>query len=215
MATSTSRYRERTLGLVVGLCLFGVQQLGADVLRWSIDGPLVGIPTVAASMRRLTKPTVLAQAVPRCATMVLPDEPGDPLILSGTVYGPDGRTPVDGARLRIYHTDAAGLYSHDRPDASQPRLQCVLTTDASGRFEVRTIVPGAYPGQQTTAAHVHMMVSVGGGAEQNATFSLAGDSRLSSSDYEKLGQAGTFSAIRPIERGADGIFRCVRDIRLR
>lgn len=212
MATSTSRYRERRLGLVVGLCLFGVQQLGADVLRWTIDGPLVGIPTVAASMRQ---PSILGQDVPPCAAMVLPDEPGDPLILSGTVYGPDGKTPVAGARLRIYHTDAAGLYSRDRPDASQPRLQCVLTTDASGRFEVRTIVPGAYPRQQTTAAHVHMMVSVGGGAEQNATFSLAGDSRLSSSDYERHGQAGTFSAIRPIERGADGIFRCVRDIRLR
>jgi len=158
---------------------------------------------------------IAGQELPWRATIVTPDEPGDALILSGTVYGRDGKTPLAGARGRIYHTDAAGAYSMDGSGENRPRLQTVLLTNEKGHYEVRTIVPGAYPGQQTTAAHIHIMVSVAGGGGQNATFSVAGDPRLTEADYQKHAQAGTFSAIRPIERGADGVFRCVRDIRLR
>ena len=158
---------------------------------------------------------VAGQELPWRATMVTPDEPGDALIVSGTVYARDGRTPLAGARVRIYHTDASGLYSRDGSSEDKPRLQAILQTNDHGQYQVRTIVPGAYPGQRTTAAHIHIMVSVAGGVEQNATFSLAGDPRLTEDDYQRHAQSGTFSAIRPIERAADGVFRCVRDIRLR
>lgn len=159
--------------------------------------------------------TLVGQTPSWRATMVSPNEPGEPLILSGTVYQRDGRTPAAGVRVRIYHTDASGVYSRDGDGESSPRLQAIVHTNEDGRYEVRTIVPGAYPGQRTTAAHIHMMVSVSGGTEQNATFSVAGDPRLTQADYQKHGQAGTFSAIRPIERDPNGSLRAVRDIRLR
>jgi protocatechuate 3,4-dioxygenase beta subunit len=99
-----------------------------------------------------------SQDLPWRGTIVTPDEPGEPLILSGTVYAPDGRTRVVGARVRIYHTDATGRYSRDGGDESRPRLQIVVQTNAEGRYEVRTIVPAAYPAQRSSPAHIHIMV---------------------------------------------------------
>src|SRR6185312_2403790 len=41
-------------------------------------------------------------------TIVGPDEPGEPLTISGTIYAPDGHTPLEGITLWVYHTDATG-----------------------------------------------------------------------------------------------------------
>lgn len=149
--------------------------------------------------------------------MVSREEPGDRLVLHGTVFEVDGKTPVTNAVLRIYQTDASGVYSRESGDASDernPRLQVRLQTDSNGRYEVHTIMPGRYPGGKTPA-HIHVMVSAPGSAEQNATFSFSGDPALTAEDYERHGQDGTFSSIRPAKRDADGVLRCQRDIRFR
>lgn len=36
------------------------------------------------------------------------DEPGEPLIVAGTIYAPDG-TPLAGKRVHVFQTDAEGL----------------------------------------------------------------------------------------------------------
>src|SRR6266550_3140074 len=43
--------------------------------------------------------------------MVTDNEPGEPLIISGVMYGPDGRTCMEAVNLWVYHTDATGHYS--------------------------------------------------------------------------------------------------------
>jgi polyisoprenoid-binding protein YceI len=151
------------------------------------------------------------------ATMVTPDEPGERLVLKGTVYDADGKTPVPGAKLHVYHTDAAGKYSATEAgvgDERNPRLQCRLETDARGRFKIRTILPGPYPGGKTPR-HIHIMVTAPGGVVHNATFQFTNDPNLTPDDYQRHGRDGTFSAIRPAERGPAGALHCVRDIRLR
>jgi hypothetical protein len=40
-----------------------------------------------------------------------PDEPGEQLEISGTIYQQDGKTPAAGVVLYMYHTDSKGLYS--------------------------------------------------------------------------------------------------------
>jgi protocatechuate 3,4-dioxygenase beta subunit len=149
--------------------------------------------------------------------MVSSDEPGDRLVIHGTVFGPDGKTPVTNALVRVFHTDASGLYSRETSNAEgerNPRLQASLRTDSRGRYEIHTIMPGRYPGGKSPA-HVHMSITPPGGHEHHATFSFAGDPALTAEDYERHGRDGTFSSVRPAERGPDGLLRCQRDIRLR
>jgi protocatechuate 3,4-dioxygenase beta subunit len=148
--------------------------------------------------------------------MIAPEEPGERLILRGTVFAADGTTPLPDAAVYIYHTDAAGVYSEDDAGMNErrPRLHCRLTTDAHGRYAVRTILPGPYPGGKTPR-HIHIILTSPDGAEHNATFSFAGDPNLTRDDYARHGRDGAFSSIRPAERTADGSLECVRDIRMR
>ena len=70
-------------------------------------------------------------------------------MLSGTVYGPDCRTPLPGALLDVWQADHAGHYDIKEPanltDRTPFRLRGRLLTDAQGRYEIETIVPGRYP----------------------------------------------------------------------
>jgi protocatechuate 3,4-dioxygenase beta subunit len=79
-------------------------------------------------------------------------EPGQRLMLTGKVFGADGR-PRAGAVMRAWHTDVHGLYRPDRGDGP-PRLQGTTRTAADGSYAIDTIKPGLYPGA-TRGAHMH------------------------------------------------------------
>ncbi len=51
-------------------------------------------------------------------------EPGVPLWMAGTLFAADGKTPLAGYTLSIYHTDAEGYYSG--PGATRARPACAL-----------------------------------------------------------------------------------------
>jgi protocatechuate 3,4-dioxygenase beta subunit len=86
-------------------------------------------------------------------------EPGDPLVVHGRAVAEDGETPLPGAVVFAYHTDREGHY--DRRDAGPHswRLKGWALTDASGRFEFRTIRPAPYP-NRNTPAHIHLNIFV-------------------------------------------------------
>jgi catechol 1,2-dioxygenase len=102
------------------------------------------------------------------------DEPGQKLILRGAVYSEDCHTPLPGTLIEIWHADNEGHYDKKRPgdflEAAPPfHLRGMLKTDAKGRYEIQTIVPGAYPippdmpgleqyGGLTRARHIHIKV---------------------------------------------------------
>jgi protocatechuate 3,4-dioxygenase beta subunit len=91
--------------------------------------------------------------------------PGVPMRLSLLVVRAAGCTPVAGASVDIWHTSAVGVYSEFGPDTAcnpgtddQTALKfCrgVQMTNASGRVDFSTIVPGWYRGR---AVHVHFTV---------------------------------------------------------
>jgi catechol 1,2-dioxygenase len=74
-----------------------------------------------------------------------PDEPGEPLVFSGTVKGPDGQ-PIASAVLDVWQADATvpGTYSNIHPGQPDFNLRGKLQTDEHGRFELRTIRPAPY-----------------------------------------------------------------------
>ena len=51
-----------------------------------------------------------------------PDQDAGPLIIRGTVSGPDGK-PVPGAVVECWHANSAGFYSHFDPDWRAERVQ--------------------------------------------------------------------------------------------
>ena len=102
------------------------------------------------------------------------DEPGDRLVLTGTVFSADCRTPLPGALIEVWQANHAGLYDTNTPgnftEATTFHLRGMLQTNEKGRYEIETIVPGRYPippnlpgleqyAGLTRPAHVHFRVA--------------------------------------------------------
>jgi len=48
--------------------------------------------------------------IPSKIKMVADSEPGERMIISGTIYLPGGKTPAKNAILSVWHTDSKGFY---------------------------------------------------------------------------------------------------------
>ncbi len=144
-------------------------------------------------------------------------EPGEPLIISGTIYAPDGRTPLPGMNLWVYQTDATGHYSklsESGGDNRNTRIHGLLRTNAEGRYEFRTIKPAPYPGR-INPAHIHAYVSGPGYPEYWIDdFLFEGDPFITQEMRGKLSGGGNFTAILKLTLGPDGVLRGVRDIKV-
>jgi len=143
-------------------------------------------------------------------------EPGTPLLVSGRIFAADGKTPVEGATLHVYHTDARGLYSErdGQGGPPDPRLKGSMKTDRDGRYEFRTIRPASYPGTRNPQ-HIHAKVFGAGYAERWIPEYWFDDDLLVTKDmHARYSGLGTFSPIVTVRRGPDGVFTCVRDIKL-
>ena len=105
-----------------------------------------------------------------------PDEPGDRTRVSGRVTDADGK-PLADANLDIWQADAEGRYSGFMPGPPEGNLRGQVRTDADGRYESITVIPGPYTipldgptGKMTAAAgwspwrpaHIHLIVSAEG-----------------------------------------------------
>jgi protocatechuate 3,4-dioxygenase beta subunit len=142
-------------------------------------------------------PTRAPAGAPSEATAIPAGEPGEPLVVEGTVVAADGSTPVAGASVYAYHTDVGGEYG---PGGSRdPRLRAYLRTDAGGRFRIVTIKPGSYP-QGGVAAHIHFhFAPPEGGGERVTEVVFEGDPQITAGM-----RANHAFAVLPLERGADG-----------
>jgi protocatechuate 3,4-dioxygenase, beta subunit len=178
---------------------------------------MVGI-AVAASLCGVEQASAQRERPPRPATMswqatVAPaQEPGERLVVSGTVFAADGSTPAPGVVVYAYQTDARGLYTPDgRPGV--PRLHGWMRTDERGRYEFRTIRPASYPGQ-TVPAHIHMSVDAGSGEKTVDDIHFQGDPLLSAADQARMAEGGAFATLCRKERDTAGVAHCTRNIRL-
>jgi protocatechuate 3,4-dioxygenase beta subunit len=143
------------------------------------------------------------------------EEAGEPLIVTGIVYAADGKTPVEGIEVYVYHTDAAGYYRKGTTSSSNPRLRGTMRTNADGKYEFRTIKPAPYPGGRIPA-HIHYVISGKGYEKQYDELQFEGDRWLKNegklSEQEKT---NTFARVRPLTRDSNGVWRCVKDIKLK
>lgn len=157
-----------------------------------------------------------SENVPWKTTIVPDGEPGEPLIVSGTIYAPDGRTPLEGINLFVYQTDATGVYSTRGGDGDNrnTRIHGLMRSNKEGRYEFRTIKPASYPNSRNPA-HIHAYVSGPGYPEYWIDeYLFEGDQFISAADHQRFSGKGTFSSILTLQRGSDGVLRTVRDIRV-
>lgn len=139
-------------------------------------------------------------------------EPGQRLDVTGVVYAADGRTPVAGASVYVYQTDARGYY---RPDDAMgnrdPRLHALLRTDGQGRYSYRTIRPGSYP-RTRVPQHIHYEVTAEGHGTRIFEIIFEDDPHVTAQIREEAARPGSFYALRPVEHGESGPGRVTQDV---
>ncbi|CAN7668389.1 intradiol ring-cleavage dioxygenase [Bradyrhizobium sp. LjRoot220] len=93
---------------------------------------------------------------------------GQPIELIGLVLTRDCK-PISGALLDFWQADAKGQY-----DDSGFRLRGHQFTDTEGRYRLRSVVPGVYPGR---TRHIHVKVQPRGGKLLTTQLYFPGESQ--------------------------------------
>ena len=105
---------------------------------------------------------------------------GQVIYLGGRVLNRDGE-PVKGAKLEIWQANTHGRYTHPNDDNAAPLDPsfegfAVVNTDDEGRYNLKTIKPGAYPTGPNTIRPSHIHFEVLGKLERLVTqMYFAGD----------------------------------------
>ncbi|MCB9080920.1 MAG: intradiol ring-cleavage dioxygenase [Lewinellaceae bacterium] len=88
-------------------------------------------------------------------------ETGQKLLITGTVYQLNGRTPAPGVILYYWQTDNQGLYSPGQGMDEEARrhghIRGWVKTDQQGKYTIYTVRPAPYP-NAADPAHIHLAV---------------------------------------------------------
>ena len=88
-------------------------------------------------------------------------EKGQKLIITGTVYKIDGKTPAPDVIIYYWHTNHNGYYAYKEGLADKARqhghLRGWIKTDQNGKYSIYTIRPAPYP-NDILPAHIHLSI---------------------------------------------------------
>lgn len=88
-------------------------------------------------------------------------ENGQKLLVTGTVYKSDGRTPAPNVIIYYWQTDNDGLYSPRQGMNEKARhhghIRGWVQTDKSGKYSIYTVRPAPYP-NDVLPAHIHLSI---------------------------------------------------------
>ena len=88
-------------------------------------------------------------------------EEGKKLIVAGTVFQIDGKTPAPDVILYYWQTDNKGYYSPkektDKKATRHGHIRGWVKTDQNGKYIINTIRPAPYP-NDVLPAHIHLSV---------------------------------------------------------
>jgi len=129
-----------------------------------VAGVLLSVAAVAcAAERKVCTPTpenvegpYYLPDAPFKERIATPETAGSRLTLTGTVFAHDCFTPLAGAVVDVWQTDASGEYDF----SNTFRLRGRVRADGKGKYRFETVVPGRYrAGRTYRPAHIHLRVS--------------------------------------------------------
>ncbi|ETN96671.1 dioxygenase family protein [Zhouia amylolytica] len=145
-------------------------------------------------------------------------EPGKKLIISGTVYLSDGKTPAKDVIVYVYHTNVNGVYpkrgNEKGNDKYHGYLRGWMKTDANGKYEFETIRPAPYNTHEGEPAHIHYTIEGPGYPEYWLTGLWFTDDPRVGAYEKKIERSGGFSNIVTLTKDENNVLRGRRNIRL-
>ena len=152
--------------------------------------------------------------------LVTPQEPGEPLEVTGIVRDAAGR-PSAGTLIYVYQTSAKGWYSDLAPhlsgmggDTGHARLFGYMTTGSDGGYQFRTVRPAGYPRSDLPAhIHVHIDPPAGAGRPLVTEIQFEDDARLTK-EWRERSRADGFVITTP-RRDAAGLWHVTAEFTLR
>nr|WP_255647400.1 intradiol ring-cleavage dioxygenase [Fulvivirga sedimenti] len=136
----------------------------------------------------------------------LPDykENGIKMLVKGTVFKKDGKTPASDVIIYIYHTDQNGIYPTRESSSGWEKrhgyLRGWIKTGADGTFYFHTRRPAPYPGR-TEPAHIHITVKEPGLTEYYLdSYHFTDDPLLTADITNKLKDFGGSGLVTPVQK---------------
>lgn len=140
------------------------------------------------------------------------NQQGQKILLTGTVYQIDGKTPAPEVLLYYYHTNTEGRYVHkpEEKRSMQPNalgqthgyIRGWVKTDSAGKYAIYTTRPGSYP-TRDEPEHVHVTVKEPNDLNEYYIddFVFDDDTLLSSVKRNKLENRGGSGVLRLVQTG--------------
>jgi catechol 1,2-dioxygenase len=99
---------------------------------------------------------------PLKSNLVLPYAKGTPIVLKGSIFKENGKTPINNALVEIWHCDENEVYDNA---SDEYKYRGGQKTKADGKYEFKSILPVPYkadPNDEASwrPAHIHLRVSV-------------------------------------------------------
>ena len=149
-------------------------------------------------------------------TLPIFSEPGPKLVISGTVFKADGKTPAPGVVLYVYQTDQSGRYRVNDDAAGWARrhgsIRGWMKTNEKGQYTFYTVRPAAYS-KTGPPAHIHITVKEPDKQEYWIDDFHFDDDPLLKTVFRKAMENRGGNGILQLEE-KDGIFYAERDIYL-
>ena len=99
---------------------------------------------------------------PLRTNLILPNSKGTPVVLRGTIFKEDGKTPINNALVEIWHCDENEIYDNA---SDEYKYRGGQKTKRDGKYAFTSILPVPYkadPKDESSwrPAHIHLRVSV-------------------------------------------------------
>lgn len=144
-------------------------------------------------------------------------EPGEKLVISGTIYKADGATPYANIIVYAYHTNSKGYYAKVGDETSVQKwhghLHGWCKTDSKGYYEIRSIRPARYP-SNTIPAHIHAAIREpqGNGTYYISDFVFKDDSLVNDKYVKSIRSSVGGTGIVNLVKSPNGTWRGQRNI---